>query len=276
MNTLSPEETRLTLYHADTAVCAAKVRVVLAEKGLGYEGRMISLHKGDQFDPAYMKLNPNAAVPTLVHDGEVIIESTVINEYLDEAFPAQALRPADALGRARMRLWTKKEDTIHDAINTMTASIIFRHDLLQKPPEERAKRYERIPDPAKREKWRRMMDEGLNSSIVADALVRFAKHFKDMEKALAKGPWLCGERFTLADAGLMSFFYRLEMMECAGMWREHFPLVSDWFERAKARPSFKTAIFEFVPPPAIEQWANVSRPLWPQVSTAWGRALQAV
>jgi glutathione S-transferase len=259
----------LTLYHADTAVCAAKVRVTLAEKGLAYESCLINLHEGDQFKPEYLKLNPNAVVPTLIHDGAVLIESGVINEYLDEAFPANTLRPHDLVARARMRQWTKREDTIHDAINTMTAVIIFRHDLMQKPPEERAKRYEAMPNLAKRAKWVRMMEEGIESGLVRDALQHFAKLYVDMEKVLADGPWLTGEQFTLADIGFISFFYRLEMLQCAGLWRDHFPRVTDWFERCKARPSFKTAILDLVPPPAYPKYEQIARPLWPKVDSVW-------
>ncbi|MDB5572009.1 MAG: glutathione S-transferase [Hyphomicrobiales bacterium] len=271
MNT-SSEAAGLVLYHADTAVCAAKVRMALAEKGLSFEGRMVNLHKGEQFDPDYMKLNPNAVVPTLLHDGAVITESTVINEYLDDAFPSRPLRPADALGRARVHLWTKKEDTIHDTINTMTASIVFRHDLMQKTPEERVKRYAGIPDPAKREKWRRMLEEGLESAIVTDALYKLAKHFSDMEKALGKSAWLAGDAFTLADVGLVSFFYRLEMLACEGLWRERFPAVTDWYARAKARPSFKAAILDYIPQAALDNYERISRPLWPRVAQANAKA----
>jgi len=266
----------LVLHHADTAVCAAKVRVVLAEKSLDYESRLLQLHLGEQFSPAYLKLNPNAVVPTVEHDGAVLIESGVINEYLDEVFPAHPLRPADAAKRAKMRIWTKKEDSIHDAINTMTATMIFRHDLLQKPPADREARFSAMPDPARRIKWRRMLDEGLSSTIVDEALVRFARHFRDMEKALANGPWLLGDEFSLADAGLLSFFYRLEMLQCAGLWRQHFPAVTQWYERAKQRPSFSKAITSFIPAGAHEKYAAIAGPLWPQVENGFKKALAQI
>ena len=251
----------LTLYHGATAVCAAKVRVTLAEKGAAYEGKPMNLHTGDQFDPEYMKLNPNAVVPTLIHDGMILVESTVINEYIDDIIPDPALR------------WTKREDSIHDAINTMTASILFRAELMQKPPEERKKRYEKMPDPAKRAKWAEIMDHGVDSPLVDEALDRFAKLFRDMEKALAQGPWLTGDDFTLADIGQISFFYRLEMLECSGLWREHFPRVSDWFERCKARPSFKTAILDHIPPPAFESYRTHSTPQREKVEARFRQTL---
>ena len=73
----------IELYHHGSSVCAAKVRFALGEKGLTWQGHYLDILKGDQFAPDYLKLNPKAVVPTLVHDGFVIIESTVINEYLD-------------------------------------------------------------------------------------------------------------------------------------------------------------------------------------------------
>jgi glutathione S-transferase len=95
---LCREDFMLTLYHADTAVCAAKVRLVLAEKNIAFDGKLIELGRGDQFAPDYMKLNPNAVVPTLVHDGNVLIESTVINEYLDESFADRCGPPMHSAG----------------------------------------------------------------------------------------------------------------------------------------------------------------------------------
>ena len=84
----------LELYHSVNSVCAQKVRIALAEKGLSYAEHLMTLG-GDQFDPAYMKLNPNAVVPTLIHDGQPIVESSVILYYLDEAFPERQLMPTD-------------------------------------------------------------------------------------------------------------------------------------------------------------------------------------
>ncbi len=66
--------------------------------------------RGDQFDPGYMQLNPNAVVPTIVHDGRVVIESTVIMHYVDEAFPGPALMPPDLLARSQARMVTKLMD----------------------------------------------------------------------------------------------------------------------------------------------------------------------
>ena len=100
----------LELYHHGTSVCAAKPRIVLAEKGVPWQGRYVDILAGEQFHPDYVKLNPKSVVPTLVHDGHVILESTIICEYLDEVFPEPPLKPIDPHQRAQMRWWNKRID----------------------------------------------------------------------------------------------------------------------------------------------------------------------
>jgi glutathione S-transferase len=110
----------LTLYHGRTSVCSIKVRLALAEKGVSFDSRLMTL-RGDQFDPGYMKLNPNAVVPTIAHDGTVVVESTVIMHYIDEAFPGPTLLPADALARSKVRMMSKLMDEyVHVACMTLT------------------------------------------------------------------------------------------------------------------------------------------------------------
>ena len=279
----------LFLYHGETAVCAAKVRLALTEKQLLWDGQVLDLQRGDQFNPDYIKLNPNSVVPTLVHDGQVFIESTVINEYLDDTFEARPLMPSTSTGRARVHLWTRREDSIHDVINTMTSVLVFRHDLKQKSPAELAKRQAAIPDPARRKKWRELLDHGLASPIVDDALIRVGRLERDREKALSNGPWLAGDAFTLADVGLISFFYRLEVMHCDSLWRAHFPSriaagqpdahvprVADWFERCKARPSFNEAIAKYITEPRRAHYTRLAGPLKSKVETAFGKALALI
>ena len=97
------EAATLELYHDNISVCAQKVRLVLAEKGTKATEHHLSLRDGDQQQPDYVKLNPEAVVPTLVHDGVMVTESTVIAEYLDEVFAERSLWPAYAGGRGVKR-----------------------------------------------------------------------------------------------------------------------------------------------------------------------------
>ena len=88
----------LELYHDNMSVCAQKVRLVLAEKGTKATEHHLSLRDGDQQQPDYVKLNPEAVVPTLVHDGVMVMESTMIAEYLDEMFAERSLWPPTRAG----------------------------------------------------------------------------------------------------------------------------------------------------------------------------------
>lgn len=82
-----------------------RVRMALNLKGLDYEIRPVHLVRdgGQQYDPDYLKLNPQGLVPTLEHDGVVMTQSPAMLEYLEERFPETALLPADMEGRARVR-----------------------------------------------------------------------------------------------------------------------------------------------------------------------------
>jgi glutathione S-transferase len=97
----------LELYHAHHSTCSQKVRLCMAEKGLTFKGHLINLATKEQLDPEYLKINPNGVVPSLVHEGLVVIDSSVICEYLDEVFPETSLTPENPYERARMRKWMR-------------------------------------------------------------------------------------------------------------------------------------------------------------------------
>src|SRR3954452_21919838 len=97
--------TMLVLYHAGLTQASVKVRFTLNEKELGYESHYPSIPEQDHLKPDYLAINPDGQVPTLIHDSQVITETTIINEYLDDAFPDPPLRPMAPVDRARMRRW---------------------------------------------------------------------------------------------------------------------------------------------------------------------------
>jgi maleylpyruvate isomerase len=81
-----------------------RVRIALNLKGLTAEHLPHHLRKGEQRDPAYLALNPQGLVPTLIDDGgNALTQSLAIIEWLDETYPEPALPPSDALQRAHVR-----------------------------------------------------------------------------------------------------------------------------------------------------------------------------
>ena len=102
----------LELYNAPVSTCSQRVRMALSEKNLDWTDRRISLRDGEQLKPAYLAINSNGLVPTLVHDGKVIGDSSVILEYLEDVFPEHPLRPADPFELARLRMWRQYIDEV--------------------------------------------------------------------------------------------------------------------------------------------------------------------
>jgi len=91
------------LYNAPQSTCSQRVRFVFNAKKLPFDEVKLNLLEGDQLKPDYLKLNPNGVVPTLDHDGAIVIDSTVIIEYLDEVAPSDGFTPENPVERARMR-----------------------------------------------------------------------------------------------------------------------------------------------------------------------------
>jgi glutathione S-transferase len=260
----------LELYHHGSSVCAAKVRLALAEKGLEWQGHYIDILKGDQFDPAYIKLNPKAVVPTLVHDGLMLQESTVICEYIDEVFPDSPLKPDDAASRARMRLWTKAIDEIlHPMCGEITFACSHRHTVARLGPEGLANFLASTPPISVTAGWHErkkvIVREGLEAPGIDRSLRLYDSYLQKMEDALSENPWVAGASYSLADIGLVPYVNRLDMMSMSAMWTRSRPKVTDWFERIKARPTFKVQLIDWVPADLTKDLATFGDASWPEV-----------
>ncbi len=256
----------LELYHHGTSVCAAKIRIALAEKALDWTGHYIDILAGDQLKPEYLKINPKGVVPTLVHDGHIVRESTVIGEYLDDALPDRPLKPAAALDRAAMRMWTKRlDEDVHQATAIVTFAVSHRHAVLANPPEMVDEYINKFgPDEAVRRRAR--LERGIDSAEAAPAIKTYDKFLADMEAALAAGgPWLAGKTFSLAETGVIPYVNRLDMLQLSGMWTERRPRLTDWWTRVKARPWFEREMLSYAPAPLRALMKAKGDEAWPQV-----------
>lgn len=93
----------LVLYNYFRSTPSYRVRIALHLKELDFEYKAIPLLSGEQFSPEYLKINPQAEVPALIHNGRTIAQSLAILEYLDEVFPGERLYPEDSYQRALVR-----------------------------------------------------------------------------------------------------------------------------------------------------------------------------
>jgi glutathione S-transferase len=238
----------MRLYDFGNSVCCQKVRITLRAKGLEWEAIKVDLFKSEQYDPKYLKLNPKGVVPTLVHNGLPVIESTLICEYLDETFPEPALTPADPWQRSRMRLWSKIADEgLHDGVTEISFSAMFRERMKSMPEDIREARFRNVGDPRRRDRFKSTYEHGVQSPFVVHAVAAYERAFKMLEETLAdSGPWILGSNPTLADVNLMPYVARLDYLGLLDLWTQDRPRVRNWWTHASAWPSFKTGLFDLI------------------------------
>jgi glutathione S-transferase len=239
----------LILYDFGNSVCCQKVRITLRAKGLEWKAIAVDLFKAEQYSPEYRKLNPKGVVPTLVHDGRPVIESTLICEYIDQTFSqAPRLIPADPWLQSRMRLWSKMvDDGLFEGVTEISFSAMFRERMKNMPEEIRQARFRNVGDPRRTDRFKSTYEHGVQSPFVVHAVAAYERAFKMLEAAFTDGgPWILGADPTLADINLMPLVARLDYLELLDLWTVDRPRVQNWWMHAKAWPFFKSGLRDLI------------------------------
>ncbi|MFK8041099.1 glutathione S-transferase family protein [Congregibacter sp.] len=235
--------TDLTLYHADYSTCSQKVRLALAEKKLPYASNAISFRKEEQLSESYLKINPNGVVPTLIHAGNTIVDSSCILEYLDEAFPEIPLSPSTPVERAAMRSWLRfMEEVPTKAIRIPSFEQIFLPTLRVL---KSAKSFDKSTDKRtiRRGFYGKMnRGKGFEESEITDSTYELRTTVMRIDGALEGSPWILGKDLSLVDISLAPLIDRAQDMGMTYLW-EDLPKVEDWLARIQARPSFIDAFY---------------------------------
>ena len=232
------------LYNAPQSTCSQRVRFVLNAKKLPFEEVKLDLLAGDQLKPDYLALNPNGVVPTLVHDGAVVIDSSVIIEYLDEIAPQpESFTPKLPAERAAMRALMRFIDEMPAAaVRVPTFNLAFLPRFAAMSEEEFLAFAE--SKPLRKEFMLAMGRKGFSEKEMNSALDRLARTLERMEDTIRAGggPWLMGERPTLADVAVMPAIVRMADLGLDTMWKEK-PLIARWFDAIRAHPAFKPTYY---------------------------------
>jgi glutathione S-transferase len=252
----------LKYYHAEPLANSLKSMAPLHEKGLAFESIYVDLHKFEQHQPWFTAINPEGQVPVLVHDGTIVTHTTVINEYLEDAFPdTPQLRPANPAGKARMRYWNKFVD--EHVTNYVSMHGWHRMvGVIARGVEsgEFEAMLANIPLYEQREKWKAARS-GFSEADLANATRKIEVAVDKAEAQLAQTPWLAGDMYTLAD---INFYSHCGMM-VERMFPEldvatRAPRLIDWRDRITARPAMQAALkSEDRTAPGLRTWAGAVR-----------------
>ena len=204
----------LKLHHLDRSPFGWKVRMVLEEKKVPYR---LVVPENKSEDPAFLRLNPFRLTPVLeLENGATIYESTVINEYLEDAFPEPAMLPKDPLERARIRMI---EDTTDQYVYAA-----FR--------DFRMAQFEYAPPFLVRKKANEVDHKLLEASRI-----RLHEHLTRLESDLAGRTYFGDAMFSLADAALAPPL--TASLKLLGVLPdERYPLIAAWSARVVLRSSY--------------------------------------
>jgi glutathione S-transferase len=195
-----------------------------------------------------------------------VIESSVILYYLDEAFPQPSLMPADPHLRARARLFNKMIDEyVHNSCTILTFATAFRPWFAGLTGEEIEKRLARSPSKQRTEYKRDVALHGLESKYARDALGHHLKLLEFMETALADGPWLAGASFSLADAAVIPYILRLDLLRLNGLFKDG--RTAGWYSRMRERPSVQKEMLDRMTPQDRAPFDKLEPDPWPKVKS---------
>lgn len=197
---------RIVLHSFRRCPFAIRVRMVLEEKQIPY---LLLEENLRHFSAELLALHPEGKVPLLVHHFEgskqVVFQSTIITEYLDETFPKSPLMPKDPVSRVQVRLWTHWCD------------YIFKPDL---------------------DLFKYKLSN-LTEVQITDLVSRLHTHFAKWEKQFTDSPFLFSGPMTLADVHLFPFARQFFSIKQSEEWAVNYPKVYGWLGRIVARPSFQ-------------------------------------
>ncbi|QNE32576.1 glutathione S-transferase family protein [Sphingomonas sp. NBWT7] len=203
----------VTIWDHPLSPYAQKVKIALREKGVGFDtaipgGIGVGGAAGD-----FVAANPRAEVPALIHDDAAIFDSTIILEYIEDAWPTPPLLPATPAERARVRMIEEVVDTHLEAVNWGLSEL----------------------------RWFRRAEGPLGDALAGKAAAQIRGYHAWLERALGNREWFNGDSFGWGDLSVVPY-----INGSAGHGvppAEGSPLAA-WLARANARPSVRDTVAE--------------------------------
>jgi len=227
----------LQVYTWEVNSNSGKPLIFLTEKGVEFDFHYIDVLKFEQHQPEYLKLNPQGTVPTVVHDGKVMTESTQALQYLDAVLPGPSFTPGNPLEKYRMRWWAT-----HGAAWAASLSVLgwhaFMGPMVRKMGDEKLNDLlERIPNKQRRIAWSTAAKSTFTEEQLQNARDGVAAGVQMMEARLRVSPYFAGDNYTIADMVIFANAYSLPLMHDYAASDDISPCFIDWLRRIYRRPA---------------------------------------
>ncbi|MFP6630074.1 MAG: glutathione S-transferase family protein [Myxococcota bacterium] len=262
-------EREFELYHNALSLCSKKVRVCLAELGIDYRAHPIDLIETGRYENLsrrFLRVNPGATVPVLVHDGHPVYESHEQIVYLGEHAESDVrLIPADPDARADMQRWIDNSSLVGDdplahvaesagsCVPALTFPL-FATMMVEIPFTRLVEGFLFHPYKIRPLLFAMMKVRGIEgfpkdariSGLMRRACKHLHVHLDALEAQLAEagGPWILGADFSLADVSWLVILERLNEAEWISGFLQGRPRCSAYWQSLIERDSYRQAIVE--------------------------------
>ena len=234
------------LFHFSGSACSQKLRIFFNIKNINWKSHIINLIKQEQFSKWFLGINPRGLVPTLVHDGDVHIESNEIMAYLDDVYKDNKLFPIDLIDEINKDL--AFEDSLHHDLRRLTFRYIIPHALGKKNPStiDAKEQFEgTIQGKADENKskeilfWKNHYQNGITDDEIIESANKFKNIYEDFDKTLKNQKYLKGDEFTVVD---LAWYVSTKRLTMAGIPIEKYKNVQKWFSNLDNDENFKKEI----------------------------------
>lgn len=239
----------LELYHWEPNGSWLKPLIVLYEKRLSFRSHYVDVLSMQQHRSGFLdasretQLNQEGEGPVLVHEGRQITESLFMLEYLEDTFPEIPLRPADALGEARILAWARFiNEVLMPAANTLGCRMYLAPQFQDRDVSSFEATLARIPMKPLQDGWRLALTDSYSAELLEDSRRKVALAVKRIEASLASSPWLVGDSYSLADIDAFAICNSLPTLTPSSVGGWETPRLLEWLRRIRARPAVQAAL----------------------------------
>ena len=231
---------KLTLYHWEPVTDCAKVMICLREMRLDFASEYVDILEFSQYAPEFLAMNPAGQVPVLLCGKDALCESTLINEYLCEAYPDRNLAPMDPKGWYETQAWGKYLDfNLATSVATLGWQATMAPLMQKRDQASLRKSVEKIPVKERQAAWAAAIAGAPAPEHLADSRRKIELAAKRFEATLAASPWLHRGQYSIIDIGGYALASTLPRLVPDIVNPKTTPRMLEWLERTGSRPAVK-------------------------------------